>query len=156
MDNQRLSFESSEWCRLTDLNEAMKSVFNSHCTATAPANFMKATYVCIAKTHRSALTHLAITVLGTHRTTYHSPLTTRLHPFYSPSNTISSTRPLTLHPLQPQFLVKRITTWLPSQKVLQSLHLFLRSTLLKHHMSVSPALFLVHWILLEHTVEHIH
>lgn len=57
--------------------------------------------------------------------------------------------------LQSQVLVEGLAVWLAPKEVNQRLHLILAATLLENSMSVSSALSMIHWILLEDGIEHI-
>lgn len=60
-----------------------------------------------------------------------------------------------LHLSKSQLLVESIGPWLPTQKLRQSSHLILTTTLLKNSVTIPTTMLLVHGIILEHGVEHI-
>ena len=55
----------------------------------------------------------------------------------------------------PKLLVERLGARSPAQKLLQYLHLLLRTTALEHSMPVPPSLLGVHGVIFEDGVEHV-
>lgn len=82
------------------------------------------------------------------------PSTKRIKHFHYSHHTLPPPLPNLLSN-QPQLPIESFGTRFTTQKVLQSLHLLLTTTLLKNHMTIPTSLRLAHRILLKDAIEHI-